>query len=178
MPQTLRLSWNESLWPSIFLTTMSPFTSSKNWWGKNDHLCTLVIDQKCNSFRTMWSWQTTRFWVNVQAQRLNATFLTYHLTAECTEHCSVYYLNQSLRGYPAVCNVHVFSSDTVADLKAAIEESSGIPQQNQALYDCDSGHNPKRLCITIISLNFTITRLWETLSAIGMFTSTWGCLLS
>ena len=72
-----------------------------------------------------------------------STILTYHLTAECKEHCSVYYLNQSLRGYPAVCNVHVFSNDTIADLKAAIEESSGIPQQNQALYNCDSEYKPK-----------------------------------
>ena len=119
-----------------------------------------------------------------------STILTYHLTAECREHCSVYYLNQSLRGYPAVCNVHVFSNDTVADLKAAIEESSGIPQQNQALYSCDSGHKLKlslvprpgyeasldftitRLCMTIIRLNFTITKLWETLSATGVFTLT------
>jgi len=34
--------------------------------------------------------------------------------------------------------VQLFSSDTVVDLKAAIEEATGIPQQNQALYDGDS----------------------------------------
>ena len=36
--------------------------------------------------------------------------------------------------------MHIFSNDTIADLKAAIEESSGIPQQNQALYNLD--YNP------------------------------------
>ena len=38
--------------------------------------------------------------------------------------------------------MQVLSSDTIADLKAAIEESSGIPPQNQALYDIyESRHN-------------------------------------
>jgi len=41
-------------------------------------------------------------------------------------------------GSTATTRVQLFSSDTVADLKAAIEEATGIPQQNQALYDGNS----------------------------------------
>ena len=58
-----------------------------------------------------------------------------------------------------LCDVQVLSTDTIADLKAAIEESSAIPLQNHTLYDiyesehysfgtwhdvnCDSGHKLK-----------------------------------
>ena len=66
-----------------------------------------------------------------------SVILTYHLTDEYCEKCTVYSCQQVKWYYPAVCNVHIFSSDTIADLKAAIEECSGIPQQNQALYDLD-----------------------------------------
>ena len=63
------------------------------------------------------------------------TVLTYHLTAITLygKPYSVHYLNLPVKGYTAVCKVKVFN-DTIADLKVVIEESSGIPQQNQALY--------------------------------------------
>ena len=67
-----------------------------------------------------------------------STIFTYHFTAEYSKEYSVYYLKQPSRDHttnPVVCRVQVFSSDTILDLKATIEESSGIPQQNQALYD-------------------------------------------
>ena len=37
-----------------------------------------------------------------------STILTYHLTAECREHCSVYYLNQEYIT-ERVCNSHMVS---------------------------------------------------------------------
>ena len=72
-----------------------------------------------------------------------STILTYHFTSEYSKQYSVCYLKQPSQDHTSntiLCRVHVFSSDTIADLKAAIEESSGIPQQNQALYDCDFEH--------------------------------------
>ena len=66
-----------------------------------------------------------------------SAILTYHLTAKYCEKCTVYSCQQVKWYYPKICDVHFFSSDTIADLKAAIEECSGIPQQNQALYDLD-----------------------------------------
>ena len=49
-----------------------------------------------------------------------------------------------------ICDVQVFNTDTIANLKAAIEESSGIPQQNQALYDIyESRHNLFGACYDI-----------------------------
>ena len=77
--------------------------------------------------------------MNVLAQRLHeykgATILTYHFTSEYSKGYSV---NRPLKGAATVCRVQLFSSDTIADLKAAIEEATGIPQQSQALYDGDS----------------------------------------
>ena len=62
-----------------------------------------------------------------------SSILTYHLTAEYSEeYCVLYYLDKPSK---VLCDVQVLSTDTIADLKAAIEESSGIPPQNQALYD-------------------------------------------
>ena len=85
-----------------------------------------------------------------------SSILTYHLTAEYSEEYSVYYLDKPSK---VICDVQVLSTDTIAHLKAAIEESSGIPLQNQALYDiyesrhyffgtwydvnCKSGHKLK-----------------------------------
>ena len=66
-----------------------------------------------------------------------SAILTYRLTAEYGERCTVYSCQQVKWYYPEICNVHFFSSDTIADLKATIEECSGIPKQNQALYDLD-----------------------------------------
>ena len=85
-----------------------------------------------------------------------SSILTYHLTAKYSEEYSVYYLDKPSK---VLCYVQVLSTDTIADLKAAIEESSGIPLQNQTLYDiyesrhcffgtwhdvnCKSGHKLK-----------------------------------
>ena len=72
-----------------------------------------------------------------------STIFTYHFTSEYSRHYSVYYLKQPSQDHTSntiLCTVQVFSTDTIADLKAAIEESSGIPQQNQALYSCDFEH--------------------------------------
>ena len=85
-----------------------------------------------------------------------SSILTYHLPAEYSEEYSVYYLDKPSK---VLCDVQVLSTDTIADLKAAIEEFSGIPLQNQTLYDvyesqhysfgtwhnvnCDSGHKLK-----------------------------------
>ena len=66
-----------------------------------------------------------------------STILTYHFISGHTREYSVHYLKQSVEGDTTVCKVKIFSNDTIADLKAAIEESIGIPQQNQALYECD-----------------------------------------
>ena len=67
-----------------------------------------------------------------------SSILTYHLTAEYSEEYSVYYLNKPSK---VICDVQVLRTDTIAHLKAAIEESSDIPPQNQALYDIyESGH--------------------------------------
>ena len=73
--------------------------------------------------------------VNTKVEYNGSTVLTYHLTAITLycKHYSVHYLNLLVKGYTAVCKVKVFT-DTTADLKVAIEKSSGIPQQNQALY--------------------------------------------
>ena len=83
---------------------------------------------------------TLRECTSTKIEYSGSAILTYHLTAEYCEKCTVYSCQQVKWHYPAICDVHVFSNDTIADLKAAIEESSGIPQQNQALYDLD--YNP------------------------------------
>ena len=69
-----------------------------------------------------------------------STILTYHFISGYIREYSVHYLRRSVKGDTTVCNVKIYSNDTIADLKAAIEEFSGIPQQNQTLYKCDSGY--------------------------------------
>ena len=69
-----------------------------------------------------------------------STILTYHFISGYIREYSVHYLRRSVKGDTTVCNVKIYSNDTIVDLKAAIEKSTGIPQQNQALYECDSGY--------------------------------------
>ena len=73
--------------------------------------------------------------LSTEIEYKGAIILTYHFISEFSKGYSVCYLKRPVKGSTTVCRVQLFSSDTVVDLKAAIEEATGIPQQSQALYD-------------------------------------------
>jgi len=76
--------------------------------------------------------------MSTEIEHKGAIIPTYHFTSEFSKGYYVCYLNQPVKGSTTVCRVQLFSSDTVVDHKAAIEEATGIPQQSQALYDSNS----------------------------------------
>jgi len=94
-----------------------------------------------------------------------AVILMYHFTSEYSKEYSIRYLNRPVKGSATICRVQLFSNDTVADLKAAIEEATGIPQQNQALYDGDSLYrielrDPLTYCVTFTISLITLCGLY------------------